>query len=60
MNATQHEVSGSDRELVLSRIVDAARVRHGSVTDRETHEKMGFDEGRGKATYPLVELVATL
>lgn len=37
-----------------------ARVSHWTVADRETHEKMGFHEGWGKATDQLAELVATL
>jgi uncharacterized protein YndB with AHSA1/START domain len=37
-----------------------ARVRHWSVADRETHEKMGFHEGWGMCADQLAELVATL
>jgi uncharacterized protein YndB with AHSA1/START domain len=37
-----------------------ARVRHWTEGDRETHEKMGFHEGWGKATDQLEALVATL
>lgn len=37
-----------------------ARVRHWTVADRETHEKMGFHEGWSQATDQLAELVATL
>jgi uncharacterized protein YndB with AHSA1/START domain len=37
-----------------------ARVRHWSEADRESHEKMGFHDGWGKATDQLAELVATL
>jgi uncharacterized protein YndB with AHSA1/START domain len=35
-----------------------ARVRHWSIADRETHEKMGFHPGWAKATDQLVALVA--
>jgi uncharacterized protein YndB with AHSA1/START domain len=37
-----------------------ARVRHWSVADRETHEKMGFHEGWGRATDQLAALAARL
>jgi uncharacterized protein YndB with AHSA1/START domain len=37
-----------------------ARVRHWTVADRETHEKMGFHQGWGKCTDQLAELVAKL
>jgi len=37
-----------------------ARVRHLTVADRETHEKMGFQAGWGQATDQLAALVATL
>jgi uncharacterized protein YndB with AHSA1/START domain len=37
-----------------------AVVRHWTVADRETHEKMGFHEGWGKATDQLEALVAKL
>ena len=37
-----------------------ARVHHWTVADRETHEKMGFHQGWGKATDQLEELVAKL
>jgi uncharacterized protein YndB with AHSA1/START domain len=37
-----------------------ARVRHWTVADRETHEKMGFHEGWGKATDQLAALVGKL
>jgi uncharacterized protein YndB with AHSA1/START domain len=37
-----------------------ARALHWTGADRETHEKMGFHEGWGKATDQLAELVATL
>ena len=37
-----------------------ARVRHWSVADRETHEKMGFHQGWGLCTDQLAALVATL
>ena len=37
-----------------------ARVRHWTVADRETHEKMGFHPGWDQATDQLVALVATL
>jgi len=37
-----------------------ARVRHWTVADRETHEKMGFHEGWGLCTDQLAALVATL
>lgn len=37
-----------------------ARVRHWSVADRETHEKMGFHAGWNKATDQLEELLARL
>lgn len=37
-----------------------ARVRHWSVADRETHEKMGFHEGWGRATDQLAALAAKL
>jgi uncharacterized protein YndB with AHSA1/START domain len=35
-----------------------ARVRHWTVADRETHEKMGFHEGWGRCADQLAELVA--
>jgi uncharacterized protein YndB with AHSA1/START domain len=34
-----------------------ARVRHWTVADRETHEKMGFHEGWGRCADQLAELV---
>ena len=37
-----------------------ARVRHWTVADRETHEKMGFHTGWGQATDQLAALVKTL
>ncbi len=37
-----------------------ARVRHWTVADRETHEKMGFHPGWDQATDQLAALVATL
>ena len=37
-----------------------ARVRHWTVADRETHEKMGFHEGWGLCTDQLAALVAKL
>jgi uncharacterized protein YndB with AHSA1/START domain len=37
-----------------------ARVRHWTVADRETHEKMGFHEGWGLCTDQLEALVAKL
>ena len=37
-----------------------ARVRHWTVADRETHEKMGFHEGWGLCTTQLEELAKTL
>lgn len=37
-----------------------ARVRHWTVADRETHEKMGFHEGWGRCADQLAALVATL
>lgn len=37
-----------------------ARVRHWTVADRETHEKMGFHEGWGQCADQLAEVVATL
>ena len=37
-----------------------ARVRHWTEADRESHEKMGFHEGWGKATDQLEALVAKL
>ena len=37
-----------------------ARVRHWTVADRETHEKMGFHTGWGLCTDQLAALVATL
>jgi len=37
-----------------------ARVRHWTVADRETHEKMGFHEGWGRCTDQLAALVAKL
>jgi uncharacterized protein YndB with AHSA1/START domain len=37
-----------------------ARVRHWSVEDRETHEKMGFHQGWGIATDQLAALAKTL
>lgn len=36
----------------------AARVRHWTVADRETHEKMGFHDGWGRCTDQLAALVA--
>jgi uncharacterized protein YndB with AHSA1/START domain len=35
----------------------SACVRHWTVADRETHEKMGFHEGWGRRTYQLEALV---
>ena len=37
-----------------------ARVRHWTVADRETHEKMGFHQGWGQATDQLEAVVAKL
>lgn len=37
-----------------------ARVRHWTVADRETHEKMGFHAGWGLCTDQLEALVATI
>jgi uncharacterized protein YndB with AHSA1/START domain len=37
-----------------------ARVRHWTVADRETHEKMGFHKGWGQCTDQLAALVAKL
>jgi uncharacterized protein YndB with AHSA1/START domain len=37
-----------------------ARVRHWTVADRETHEKMGFHQGWGICTDQLTALVAKL
>lgn len=37
-----------------------ARVRHWTVADRETHEKMGFHGGWGLCTDQLAALVATI
>jgi uncharacterized protein YndB with AHSA1/START domain len=37
-----------------------ARVRHWTVADRETHEKMGFHQGWGQCTDQLAALVARL
>ncbi len=37
-----------------------ARVRHWTIADRETHEKMGFHPGWDQATDQLAALVATL
>jgi uncharacterized protein YndB with AHSA1/START domain len=37
-----------------------ARALHWTWADRDTHEKMGFHEGWGKATDQLAELAATL
>jgi uncharacterized protein YndB with AHSA1/START domain len=37
-----------------------ALVRHWTVTDRETHEKMGFHAGWGQCADQLVALVAKL
>ena len=37
-----------------------ARVTHWTEADRESHERMGFHEGWGRATDQLVALVATL
>jgi len=37
-----------------------ARVRHWTVADRETHEKMGFHEGWSLCTDQLEALVATI
>ena len=37
-----------------------ARVRHWTVADRETHEKMGFHDGWGRCTDQLAALVARL
>lgn len=37
-----------------------ARARHWNEADRETHEKMGFHEGWGKATDQLEAVVAAL
>jgi uncharacterized protein YndB with AHSA1/START domain len=37
-----------------------ARVRHWTVADRETHEKMGFHEGWGRCTDQLAALAAKI
>ena len=37
-----------------------ARVRHWTVEDRETHEKMGFFEGWGRCADQLAELLKTI
>ncbi|MFL5281511.1 MAG: SRPBCC domain-containing protein, partial [Rhodopila sp.] len=37
-----------------------ARVRHWTVADRETHEKMGFHEGWGRCTDQLAAVAARL
>jgi uncharacterized protein YndB with AHSA1/START domain len=37
-----------------------ARVRHWTVADRETHEKMGFHEGWGQATDQLAALATRI
>jgi uncharacterized protein YndB with AHSA1/START domain len=37
-----------------------ARVRHWTVADRETHEKMGFHEGWGRCADQLTALVRKL
>jgi uncharacterized protein YndB with AHSA1/START domain len=37
-----------------------ARVRHWTVADRETHEKMGFHDGWGRCTDQLAALAAKL
>jgi len=37
-----------------------ARIKHWTAADRETHEKMGFHEGWGKATDQLEALVARI
>jgi uncharacterized protein YndB with AHSA1/START domain len=37
-----------------------ARVRHWTVADRETHEKMGFHQGWGQCTDQLAALAANL
>jgi uncharacterized protein YndB with AHSA1/START domain len=37
-----------------------ARVRHWTVADRETHEKMGFHQGWGQCADQLTALVATI
>jgi uncharacterized protein YndB with AHSA1/START domain len=37
-----------------------ARVRHWTVADRETHEKMGFHQGWGQCADQLASLMATL
>jgi uncharacterized protein YndB with AHSA1/START domain len=42
-------MSIAGRESTLMRVIDAPREK----LDRETHEKMGFQEGWGKATDQL-------
>ena len=37
-----------------------AHVRHWTVADRETHEKMGFHQGWGQCTDQFAALVAKL
>ena len=37
-----------------------ARVRHWTIADKETHEKMGFHQGWGQCTDQLAELAASL
>lgn len=37
-----------------------ARARHGTVADREQHEKMGFHEGWGICADQLAEVAAKL
>jgi uncharacterized protein YndB with AHSA1/START domain len=46
-------------ENVSGKTLYTARAVHWSVSDRETHEKMGFHEGWGQCADQLAALVAT-
>ena len=47
-------------EDLAGKTLYTARVRHWSVADRETHEKMGFHQGWPMCTEQLAALVLTL
>ncbi len=67
MTTVSKHPSSTGHELCLSRTIDAyveawipGNKHFMTGVDRETHHKMGFHEGCGKAADQLAELVATL
>ncbi|MCA9801995.1 MAG: SRPBCC domain-containing protein [Cyanobacteria bacterium HKST-UBA02] len=60
---TESQQQGAERDLVLTRLIDAPRqavYRCWTKADRETHEKMGFHEGWGICADQLESLAKTL